>query len=167
MKNCAEKKQTTVKVSINFPKFSIEFELRGATKGEFEKLEKSYNDIFTNPKFMTLTAKAEYATLKNNFDDFTVDEVRELMELKQSNKEQEKEKDFKLLVTCLTKNLAFDAGFKILNNDEVAEKIKTLDDALSIIQLTDVNNLIDIAYNLSTLGRGSLEDKEVAEEEVK
>lgn len=168
MNTCAEKKQTTLTKTFNFPKFTLEFTLRGLNYGEFKKYKEKANNNLNNSEYLRLKAKDEIANNDKTADKITLEEAERFVELTDQINSTAELIDFELLVNCLTSNIAYDAGFKVKKaSDAIKKKIKKLDDALSLLESSDIHSLAEIAFNLTTLSRSGIEKKEVAEDEVK
>ena len=168
MNTCAEKKQTTLTKTFTFPKFTLEFTLRGLNYGEFKAYKEKINNNANNSDYLRIKAKSEVAKVDKEAESITVEEVERFAELTDQINTRADLLDFELLVNCLTSNIAYDAGFKVKKaTDAIKKKIKKLDDALSLLEPSDIQSLAEIAYNLTTLSKSGIEAKEVAEDEVK
>lgn len=159
MKNCAELKQTTVKKVISFSKCSIEFELRGATEKEFEEAQRIVSDVLNDPKYLDLKLKARKAEKTGKYDEVTEKDTELLAELNKKSLEATSQGDRTLLMTCLTPNKLYDAGFSVVKGNVEFENI---DEVFSFMSKVDIEELEALALSISTLG-----NSEVAEEQVK
>jgi hypothetical protein len=159
MENCTELKQTTIKKTINFPKCSIEFELRGATEKEFNKNSEIVNKILNEPKLLALQLKAEAARVSNDYAKFTKKDNEDLTKYNERINEASSKSSRDLLMTCLTPNPLYNAGFEVKKGGLSFENVT---DVFDIMTKVDVEELEKLALTLSTIGAS-----EVAEEQVK
>ena len=158
MKNCAEKKQTNIIKTVNFPKCSIDFELRGANRKEFESFTKKEDNIKNNPRLLELDTLAKRARETEDYSTFTEDMTNEYADLTKKASKKIDELKVEMLITCLTENKVSTAGYTV--NGEV--EFKDLNEVLDFLTPAQIDELCDIAFELTTLG-----DSEVAAEEVK
>lgn len=160
MENCAELKQTTVKKTINFPKCSIEFELRGATEKEYSKNRERVSNVINNPKDFDLTLKAEKARIDDDFSAFTAEDNKAYTEYNKKIQDASAKSDRELLIYCLTPNPLYTAGYEVTTGDKSA--FKDLESIFSVMSKVEIEELESLALTLSTLGTD-----EVAVEQVK
>lgn len=159
MKNCAELKQTTVKKVIDFPKCSIEFELRGATEKEYDKMRESISNVVNNPDYTEVKLKGKLAIENDDYSIITKEESQLLEKYNKEINDAVKKGDRDLLLTCLTPNPLYNAGFKVISG---SNDFKDIEEIFSFMSKPKVEELEALALKLSTLG-----NDEVAVDQVK
>lgn len=168
MKNCAEKKQTTLTKSFEFTRFTLEFTIRGLSYLEYKKFKTKINDNSNNPEYLRIRAKSEVSNRNPEAEQLTVEEIETYAKIVEEISTTADMNDFGFLVECLTPSITYEAGYKLITDDEIVkQQIEKLDDALCVLDVEDINGLIEIAYNLTTLSKATLKETEVAEDEVK